>query len=37
MNLPFIPWWYHPNHNYEGKHRGTYRFWPEIELIDDGE
>jgi len=24
--LPFRPWWYHPNHNYVGKHRGTYDY-----------
>lgn len=20
------PWWHHPNHNYEGRHRGDYQF-----------
>ncbi|AYN58061.1 hypothetical protein HWB90_gp078 [Mycobacterium phage Fowlmouth] len=25
-DLPFHPWWHHPNHNYVGKHRGTYPY-----------
>jgi hypothetical protein len=29
MNLPFRPWWWHPNHRYEGKHRGTYQYRPD--------
>jgi len=24
--LPFVPWWHHPSHNYEGRHRGIYRY-----------
>lgn len=24
--LPLRPWWHHPGHRYEGKHRGTYPY-----------